>query len=76
MICSMSRKADPRDNAPMESFFGTLKTELVYQQKSSTREDTKVKIFEYIELCYNREGRRSNLGYQNPVDFERSATLA
>ena len=76
MICSVSRQSDPWNNAPMESFFGTLKTELVYQQKFSTREDAKVKIFEYIELFHNREGRHSSLGYQDPVDFEQSATLA
>ena len=49
MTCSMSRKADPWDNAPMESFFGTLKTELIYREKFVTREDAKVKIFERSE---------------------------
>ena len=72
----MSRKADPWDNAPMESFFGTVKTELIYQEKFSTREDAKVKMFEYIELFYNRECRHSSLGYKSPLDFERTATLA
>ena len=60
----------------MESFFGSLKTELVYGQKFLTREDAKIKIFEYIEMFYNRERRHSSLGYQSPEDFERSATLA
>ena len=76
MTVSMSRKADPWDNAPMESFFGTLKTELIYRVKFSTREDAKVKIFEYIEMFYNRERRHSSLGYKSPVDFERMATLS
>jgi putative transposase len=76
MTVSMSRKADPWDNAPMESFFGTLKTELIYQERFSTREDAKVKIFEYIEMFYNRERRHSSLGYNSPVDFERTATLS
>lgn len=76
MICSMSRKGDPWDNAPMESFFGRLKTELVYPEKFTTREDAKAKVFEYIEMFYNRERRHSSLGYQSPEDFERTATLA
>ena len=76
MTVSMSRKADPWDNAPRESFFGTLKTELIYRVKFSTREDAKVKIFEYIEMFYNRERRHSSLGYKSPVDFERMATLS
>lgn len=76
MTCSMSRKADPWDNAPMESFFGTLKTELIYGEKISTREDAKTMIFDYIEMFYNRERRHSSLGYQSPLDFERTANLS
>jgi transposase InsO family protein len=75
IICSMSRKADPWDNAPMESFFGSLKTELIYDERFLTREDAKAKIFEYIEVFYNRERRHSSLGFKSPVDFERTATL-
>jgi len=75
VTCSMSRKADPWDNAPMESFFATLKTELIYREKFATREGAKAKIFEYIEVFYNRERRHSSLGYKSPVDFERTATL-
>lgn len=59
----------------MESFFATLKTELIYRERFTTREEAKVKIFEYIEVFYNRERRHSTLGYQSPVDFERTATL-
>ena len=59
----------------MEPFFATLKTELIYRERFTTREEAKVKIFEYIEVFYNRERRHSTLGYQSPVDFERTATL-
>jgi len=75
MICSMSRKADPWDNAPMESFFATLKTELVFHERFVTREEAKMKIFEYIEVFYNRERRHSSLDYKSPLDFESTATL-
>jgi len=70
LICSMSRKGNCWDNAPMESFFATLKTEFVSFERFATREEAKVKIFEYIEVFYNRERRHSTLGYQSPVDFE------
>jgi transposase InsO family protein len=76
VTCSMSRKADPWDNAPMESFFATLKTELIYRERFSTREEAKMKIFDYIEVFYNRERRHSSLGYESPANFERLATLA
>jgi len=75
VTCSMSRKGDPWDNAPMESFFATLKTELIYDERFATQEDAKAKIFEYIEVFYNRERRHSSLGLRSPVDFERTATL-
>ena len=76
MICSMSRKGDCWDNAPMESFFATLKTELVYRDQFKTRQEAKAKIFEYIEVFYNRQRRHSSLGYKSPVDFERRQTLS
>jgi len=76
MICSMSRKGDCWDNAPMESFFATLKTELVYRKQFKTRQEAKAKIFEYIEVFYNRQRRHSSLGYKSPVDFERQQTLS
>lgn len=71
MICSMSRKGDCYDNAVMESFFATLKRELVLCERFATRDDAKAKIFEYIEVFYNRQRRHSSLGYQSPVEFER-----
>ncbi len=76
MIGSMSRKGDCWDNAPIESFFATLKTELVYRMKFKTREEAKQKIFEFIEVFYNRQRRHSSLGNQSPRDFEKTAPLA
>ncbi len=73
---SMSRKGDCWDNAPMESFFATLKTELVYEETFLTREEARGKIFAYIEAYYNRERRHSTLGHKSPVDFENAANLA
>ena len=76
MICSMSRKGDCWDNAPIESFFATLKTELVYREQFKTRQEAKAKIFEYIEVFYNRQRRHSSLEMKSPVDFERQQTLS
>jgi len=70
ITCSMSRKGDCWDNAVMESFFATLKTELIYRERFFTREDAKSKIFDYIEMFYNRKRRHSSLGYKSPVEFE------
>jgi putative transposase len=71
MIASMSRTGDCWDNAVMESFFGTLKTEMIYFEKFSSREEAEMKIFEYIEVFYNRQRRHSTLGQLSPVEFER-----
>lgn len=71
LVGSMSRKGDCWDNAPMESFFGTLKQELVYPERLATRKEAKAKVFEYIELFYNRQRRHSALGSQSPAEFER-----
>jgi len=68
--CSMSRKGDCWDNAPVESFFGTLKQELIFHQRYHTRSHAKQSIFEYIERFYNRKRLHSTLGYQSPVDYE------
>jgi len=70
MICSMSRKGDCWDNAPMESFFHTLKTELVNYSRFRTREQARRAIFEYIEIFYNRKRLHSSLGYLSPEEFE------
>jgi len=70
MRCSMSRTGNCYDNAPTESFFGTLKTELVHHCQYQTKAEAKTDIFEYIEVFYNRFRRHSALGYQSPVNFE------
>jgi transposase InsO family protein len=76
MVASMSRTGDCWDNAVMESFFGTLKTEMVYFEKFSSREEAATKIFEYIEVFYNRQRRHSTLGQLSPVEFERKNGFA
>ena len=68
--CSMSRTGNCYDNAVMESFWGTLKTELVYHENYATREKARVSIFEYLEIFYNRVRRHSSLGYVSPEAFE------
>jgi putative transposase len=72
IVCSMSRKGNCWDNAVMESFFGTLKTELVYHRNYETREEAQSDIFEYIEVFYNRQRLHSALGYRSPVAYENS----
>ena len=67
---SMSGKGKCLDNAVAESFFGTIKNELIYQTRYKTREQAKSSIFEYIETFYNRVRRHSYLNYQSPVSFE------
>lgn len=74
-IGSMSRKGDCWDNAPCESFFGTFKQELVYQERFATRDEAKAKIFEYIEVFYNRQRRHSATGSHSPAEFERLTPL-
>ena len=67
---SMSRRANCWDNAPMESFFHTLKTELVMHCNYRTREQAQTSLFEYIEVFYNRQRRHSTLNYATPLTFE------
>ena len=69
-LASMSRKGDCLDNAPCESFFGTLKTELVHDADFPLRSIARRDIFEYVEIYYNRKRMHSALGYLSPVDFE------
>lgn len=73
ITCSMSRKANCWDNAPMESFFATLKKELVHHEHYHTRQQARQSLFEYIEVFYNRVRRHSALGYQSPLNFEQAA---
>jgi transposase InsO family protein len=68
---SMSRSANCYDNAYMESFFGTLKTELVHGEYYHTRLEARLSIFEYVEVFYNRQRRHSALGYRSPEQYER-----
>ena len=73
---SMSRTGNCWDNACIESFFGTLKRELVYHRHYATREDATRDIFEYIEVFYNRQRRHSTLGYHSPAEYEARTVVA
>lgn len=68
---SMSRRGNVYDNAPMESFFATLKAELTHRTRFRTRDEARAAIFEYIEVFYNRRRLHSALGYLSPTEFER-----
>lgn len=70
VVQSMSRKGNCWDNAVAESFFKTLKTELIYHRKFTTRQEARLAIFAYIEIFYNRERRHSALGYLTPCQYE------
>jgi len=70
VIASMSRKANCYDNAAMESFWSTLKHELVYRRHFVTRAQARTAIFDYIETFYNRSRLHSSLGYKSPLDYE------
>jgi putative transposase len=69
METSMSRKGNCWDNAPMESFFGTLKTECLHHYWFATREQAKAVVFEYIEVFYNQIRRHAKLGNQSPAQY-------
>lgn len=75
-VGSMSKKGDCWDNAVAESFFHTLKVELVHRNKFRTREDAKRMIFKYVEMYYNRKRAHSTLGNLSPFEFERQASLS
>ena len=70
LVASMSRKANCYDNATMESFWSTLKLELVYRRHFISRSQARSQIFDYIESFYNRQRAHSALNYYSPVDFE------
>jgi putative transposase len=72
ITCSMSRRGNCWDNAPMESFFASLKKERVHPEDYATRAEAKASIFEYIEAFYNRVRRHSSLGYVAPAEYERA----
>ena len=71
---SMSRKGNCLDKAPMESFFSTIKTELVHQTRFKTKAQARAEIFEYIEVCYNRQRLHSGIGYRTPEEARRQMT--
>jgi putative transposase len=70
LVCSMSAAGNCYDNSVVESFWATLKTELVYRQQYVTRAEARFAIFEYIEVFYNRIRRHSSAGYMSPEAFE------
>jgi putative transposase len=76
MLCSMSRKGDCWDNAPMESFFGSMKAELGDDTVFGTCQEAKQAIFSFIEAFYNRRRLHSAIGYRSPTDMEQIAAAA
>ena len=76
VTCSMSRSGNCWDNAAMESFFSSLKTERTARKTYRTRNDAKADVFDYIERFYNPKRRHSTIGYMSPMDFETKAGLA
>ncbi len=70
MVMSMSRKGDPYDNAVVESFFSTLKNDLIHHRRWETRDEARQAIFDFIELFYNRQRAHAYLGFRSPVEFE------
>jgi len=72
ITCSMSRRADCWDNAPMESFFASLKKELVHGADFGTRAEARAAVVQYIEVFYNSRRRHSSLGYVAPAEYERA----
>lgn len=76
ITCSMSRSGNVWDNAAMESFFSSLKTERTARKVYRTRDDARADVFDYIECFYNPRRRHSTLGYLSPIEFEERAMLA
>jgi len=75
VVCSMSRSGNVWDNAAMESFFSSLKTERVGKKVYRTRDDARADVFDYVERFYNAVRRHSTIGYLSPVEFERKVGL-
>ena len=76
VVCSMSRSGNVWDNAAMESFFSSLKTERIARKMYRTRDEARADVFDYIERFYNPKRRHSTIGYVSPVEFEMKAGLA
>lgn len=75
ITASMSRKGNCLDNAPMESFFSSLKTEMVHRTRFRTRRAARAALFEYIEIFYNRKRRHSSVGYRTPAQARMDMTI-
>jgi putative transposase len=75
ITCSMSRRGECWDNAAMESFFSSLKTERTARKVYRTRDEARADVFDYIERFYNPRRRHSKLGYLSPMEFEARAML-
>jgi len=75
-VCSMSRSGNVWDNAAMESFFSSLKTERTARKLYRSRDEAKADVFDNIERFYNPKRRHSTIGYMSPMEFERQAGLA
>ena len=76
ITCSMSRSGNVWDNAAMESFFSSLKTELVKRKTYRTRKQARADVLDYIERFYNPQRRHSNIGNLSPIAFEERAMNA
>ena len=76
VTCSMSRSGNVWDNAVMESFFSSLKTERVTRKVYRTRDDARADVFDYVERFYNPTRRHSTIGNVSPMEFERIAAAA
>ncbi len=76
LVASMSRKGMPYDNAVMESFFSSLKQELTHHEQFNDREEARSKVFDYIEVFYNRQRLHSALDYRSPEMFEMMSGVA
>jgi len=74
-LASMSRTGNAYDNAPMESFFASLKTELIHHRRYQSRRQAKSDIFEFIEVFYNRQRLHAAIGYKSPAEFETLSVL-
>jgi putative transposase len=76
VVCSMGRSGNVWDNAAMDSFFSSLKTERTANKTYRTRDEAKADVFDYIERFYNPKRRHSTIGYLSPMEFERQAGVA
>jgi putative transposase len=76
IVCSMSRSGNVWDNAAIESFFSSLKTERTARRIYRTRDEAKADVFDYIERFYNAKRRHSTIGYRSPMEFEMQSGLA